>query len=92
MTGRRKSFLCNRLIIRAIGGGKSFLKGIFVNILILISCSVFLLSSCEHVSEEELRQALEECGDTIFVNDGWEDTININYSKQVKDIRGPDGS
>ena len=80
------------MIIKAVGGGKPFLKGIFVNILILISCSVFLLSSCEHVSEEELRQALEECGDTIFVNDGWEDTININYSKQVKDIRDPDGS
>ena len=78
--------------MRVIGGGKSFLKGIFVNILILIFCSVFLLSSCEHVSEEELRQALEECGDTIFVDNNWEDTIDINYSKQLKDIRGPDGS
>ena len=81
---------CNHLVIKAVGGGKPFLKDIFVNILILISFFISLLSSCEHVSEEELRQALEECGDTIYVDDSWEDTININYSKQVKEIRGPD--
>ena len=43
------------------------------------------------MSEEELRRALEECGDTIYVNDGWEDTIKVNFSKEVRDIRGPDG-
>ena len=81
------------LIINNIGGGIAFLKAKIVNItLLLLILLQSLVSSCEHVSEEELRQALEQCGDTIFVNDGWEDTININYSKQVKDIRGPDGS
>ena len=81
------------LIINNIVGSIAFLKAKIVNItLLLLILLQSLVSSCEHVSEEELRQALEECGDTIFVNDGWEDTININYSKQVKDIRGPDGS
>ena len=75
------------------GGGIAFPKAKIVNItLLLLILLQSLVSSCEHVSEEELRQALEQWGDTIFVNDGWEDTININYSKQVKDIRGPDGS
>ena len=83
----------NPLVINVIGGGIAFLKAKIVNItLLLLILLQSLVSSCEHVSEEELRQALEQCGDTIFVNDGWEDTININYSKQVKDIRGPDGS
>ena len=81
------------LIINNIVRSVAFLKAKIVNItLLLLILLQSLVSSCEHVSEEELRQALEECGDTIFVNDGWEDTININYSKQVKDIRGPDGS
>ena len=76
------------LIINNIGGGIAFLKAKIVNItLLLLILLQSLVSSCEHVSEEELRQALEQCGDTIFVNDGWEDTININYSQQVKDIR-----
>ena len=75
------------------GGGIVFLKAKIVNItLLLLILLQSLVSSCEHVSEEELRQALEECGDTIFVDNNWEDTIDINYSKQVKDIRGPDGS
>ena len=44
------------------------------------------------MSEEELRQALEECGDTVLVaDDGWEDTIKVNFSKEVRAIRGPDG-
>ena len=83
----------NLLIINVVGGGKPFLKGIFVNTLILVLISVSLLSSCEHVSEEELRQALEECGDTVLVvDDGWEDTIKVNFSKEQREIRGPDGS
>ena len=86
-------FKYKTLIFNILGEGIAFLKAKIVNItLLLLILLQSLVSSCEHVSEEELRQALEQCGDTIFVNDGWEDTININYSKQVKDIRGPDGS
>ena len=86
-------FKYKTLIFNILGGGIAFPKAKIVNItLLLLILLQSLVSSCEHVSEEELRQALEQCGDTIFVNDGWEDTININYSKQVEDIRGPDGS
>ena len=81
-------FTYKTLIVNILGGGIAFLKAKIVNItLLLLILLQSLVSSCEHVSEEELRQALEQCGDTIFVNDGWEDTININYSQQVKDIR-----
>lgn len=38
------------------------------------------------MSEEELRRALEECGDTIYVNDGWEDTIKVNYSGRTSPV------
>ena len=47
------------LIINNIGGGIAFLKAKIVNITLLLILILFLLPSCEHVSEAELRQAAD---------------------------------
>ena len=57
MTMKRNTYWRNILIIKTIGRGKTYFIGKNVNITLLLIPSLFLLSSCEHVSEAELRQA-----------------------------------
>ena len=47
----------NLLVINILGGGIAFLKAKIVNTTLLLILTLFLLPSCEHVSEAELRQA-----------------------------------
>ena len=49
----------NSLVINVIGGGIAFLKAKIVNITLLLILTLFLLTSCEHASEAELRQAAD---------------------------------
>ena len=54
---KRNTYWRNILIIKTIGRGKTYFIGKNVNITLLLIPSLFLLPSCEHVSEAELRQA-----------------------------------
>ena len=57
LTIKRNIYRRDLLIIKAIGRGKTYFIGKNVNITLLLILSLFLLPSCEHVSESELRQA-----------------------------------
>ena len=54
---KRNTYWRNILIIKTIGRSKTYFIGKNVNITLLLILSLFLLPSCEHVSESELRQA-----------------------------------
>ena len=54
---KRNTYWCNILIIKAIEGSEIFSIGEIVNITLLLVLTLFLLPSCEHASEAELRQA-----------------------------------
>ena len=54
---KRNTYWRNILIIKTIGREKTYFIGKNVNITLLLILSLFLLPSCEHVSESELRQA-----------------------------------
>ena len=54
---KRHTYWRNILIIKTIGRGKTYFIGKNVNITLLLIPSLFLLPSCEYVSEAELRQA-----------------------------------
>ena len=54
---KRNTYRRNILIIKTIERSKTYFIGKNVNITLLLIPSLFLLSSCEHVSEAELLQA-----------------------------------
>ena len=54
---KRNTYWHNVLIIKAIRRGQTYFIEKNVNIALLIILSIFLLPSCEHASEAELRQA-----------------------------------
>ena len=85
-------YLYNILIYNVLGGGKTFLKGIFVNKSLLLSLSVFLLSSCGNAEKDDVLPLNGERGDSIVVtaDDSWKDTIEVDYGKQDRVICGPD--
>ena len=56
---KRNTYRRNILIIKTIGRKKTYFIGKNVNITLLLILSLFLLPSCEHVSESELRQAAD---------------------------------
>lgn len=89
---RKTSNRHNLLAINALGGGNAFLKGIFVNKSLLLSLSVFLLSSCGNAEKDDVLPLNGERGDSIVItaDDSWKDTIEVDYGKQDRVIRGPD--
>ena len=54
---KRNTYWHNILIIKTIGRDKTYFIGKNINIALLIILSIFLLPSCEHASEAELRKA-----------------------------------
>ena len=56
---KRNTYWRNILIIKTIGRGKTYFIGKNVNITLLLIPSLFLLPSCKHASEAELRQAAD---------------------------------
>ena len=54
---KRNTYWHNILIIKTIRRDKTYFIGENVNIALLIILSIFLLPSCEHALEAELRQA-----------------------------------
>ena len=56
---KRNTYWRNILIIKTIGRSKNYFIGKNVNITLLLIPSLFLLPSCKHASEAELRQAAD---------------------------------
>ena len=80
----------NSLTIKALGGGNTFLKVIFANILLLAAISCTLLSSCSDEPDNGSGTRPVVVSDSLCADDEWSDTIDISFSKRRIDARGPD--
>ena len=80
----------NPLVIKALGGGNTFLKVIFANILPLAAVSCTLLSSCSDEPDNGSGTRPVVVSDSLCADDEWSDTIDISFSKRRIDARGPD--